>query len=87
MILFLIPPTFMELTFGLAYRFAYYAHPILYMHTIYLRKENRKHGIVGIAFTAMELFLLLFIILKFYFGEGIESSGVPYMFNKNFLWE
>ena len=57
------------------------------MHTIYLRKENRKHGIVGIAFTAMELFLLLFIILKFYFGEGIESSGVPYMFNKNFLWE
>lgn len=87
MILFLIPPTFMELTFGLAYRFAYYAHPILYMQTIYLRQENRKQGLIGLGFTAMELFLLLCIVLKFYFGGLIESSGVPYMFNKNFFWE
>ena len=87
MVLFLIPPTFMEFTFALSYRFSYYSHPILFIHTVYLRKENRKYGIVGFVFTALELFLLLSIILKFYFGPTIEFSGVPYMFNRNFLLE
>lgn len=87
MILFLMPPTFMELTFGLAYRFAYYSHPILYMHTIYLRKENRKYGYIGLLFSFAEMILIFTIVLKFYYGTGIESSGVPYIFNKNLFWE
>lgn len=85
LILFLIPPTFIELSFGLAYRFSYYAHPILYMHLVYLNRENKKYGYKGLFFIAIEAFLILTIILKFYFGEGIESSGVPYIFNKYLL--
>lgn len=83
LILFLIPPTFLEMTFGLAYRFSGFGHPLLYMHLVCMRKENKKHGVVGVAFTAVELLMLVLIILKFYFGATIESSGVPYIFNKN----
>lgn len=86
MVLFLMPPIFMELTFGLAYRFSYFGHPLLYVHTIYLRKENHKYGITGLLFTALEMVMLLTVILKFYYGVLIESTGVPYIFNKNFLW-
>ena len=55
------------------------------MHLVYLNRENKKYGYKGLFFIAIEAFLILTIILKFYFGEGIESSGVPYIFNKYLL--
>lgn len=85
LIIFLMPPTFIELTFGLAYRFSYYAHPILYMHFATMKNENKKHGYGGLLFTLCEDIILITIILKFYFGTGIESTGVPYLFDKYLL--
>lgn len=85
LILFLMPLTFIELTFGLAYRFSYYAHPILYMHFATMKNENKKHGYSGLFFTICEDVILITIILKFYFGTGIESTGVPYFFDKYLL--
>lgn len=77
-VLFLIAPTFIELTFGLAYRFSGYGHVALYVLLPYLLKEN-KSKIIGIAFNAGYVFLLLGQIYKF-LTQTIYASGVPYIF-------
>ena len=77
-LLFLLPPTILEFSFFLAYRFSYYSHPIFYMYLVGLMDSNRKKGIVGIVFNVVYSYLLLTILLKFWFGAGIESVGIPF---------
>lgn len=78
-ILLLIPPIFLELFFGLAYRFAYYGHPGYYMYFYRLYEINKKRGFIGYLFNIIHELLIMLTIIK-YFGGTIEASGVPYKF-------
>lgn len=79
-ILFLIPPTVLEFTFFLAYRFSYYAHPIFYMYIIGLMSSNRKKGILGVGCNLLYVFFMVSIILKYFeTGGGVEHSGLPFV--------
>lgn len=79
LILFLMPPTILEFSFFLAYRFSYYSHPVFYMFLIGLMASNRKKGIIGIIFNILYTFLLISILIKFWGGAGIESVGIPFI--------